>query len=563
VSPPLLEVTGVAKHFRAKDGNWLKAVEDVTLTLAPGETLGIVGESGSGKSTLGRLMLGLHQPTAGSVRFEGVDLASLSAPAMRRLRRHMQPIFQDPYASLDPRFTVGASIAEPLVIHRLGDGPARRRRVAELLELVGLEPDAARRYPHEFSGGQRQRIGIARAIAPEPKLIIADEPVSALDVSIQSQILNLLIDLKARLGLSYVFISMIWRSWSISATASRSCISARSWRRRRPRRLYAHQRIPIPRRWSRRSRSPIRTAGASASSSRAMRPIPKTRRRAAPSIPLPPGDAPVPHGRPAADRSRHGGYPHPWSAISQVRPSSDRLTKLGTRPGFPRADAIEIGIWPQEMICVAQVSARPRGCSPGRWLRHLIPGMGVLAVMLLGCRRIIRMMKQRPAARFEHAGRILEIGAHDLRGKMHHRVVAEDRAQGAVGDGLEIVAVVDVAIDIVEEPQPVPAEVDVLLEDIHEDKAAALWRDLGRMPAMPAGELQHGFEIELVEEFAEGCSVVPEEDRPAFGVVVIGALAPGADFDGFSISDMLSPAQERTAETRDLRHGDLEQSRVI
>jgi oligopeptide/dipeptide ABC transporter ATP-binding protein len=207
MSGPLLEVEGVAKHFRGKEGRWLKAVEDVSLILAPGETLGIVGESGSGKSTLGRLMLGLHAPTAGLVRFEGVDLAGLSAAARRRLRRHMQPIFQDPYASLDPRFTVGASIAEPLVIHRLADAAGRRRRVAELLEIVGLEPDAAGRYPHEFSGGQRQRIGIARAIAPEPKLIVADEPVSALDVSIQSQILNLLIELKARLGLSYVFIS--------------------------------------------------------------------------------------------------------------------------------------------------------------------------------------------------------------------------------------------------------------------------------------------------------------------------------------------------------------------
>jgi oligopeptide/dipeptide ABC transporter ATP-binding protein len=203
----LLQVEGVAKHFRSKEGSWLKAVEDVSLALAPGETLGIVGESGSGKSTLGRLMLGLHQPTAGRVRFEGVDLAGLTGGALRRLRRHMQPIFQDPYASLDPRFTVGASIAEPLVIHRLGDAATRRRRVAELLEIVGLEPEAARRYPHEFSGGQRQRIGIARAIAPEPRLIVADEPVSALDVSIQSQILNLMIDLKARLGLSYVFIS--------------------------------------------------------------------------------------------------------------------------------------------------------------------------------------------------------------------------------------------------------------------------------------------------------------------------------------------------------------------
>ena len=207
MSGPILEVDRVAKHFRGKEGRWLKAVEDVSLSLAPGETLGIVGESGSGKSTLGRLMLGLHAPTAGLVRFEGVDLAGLSAAARRRLRRHMQPIFQDPYASLDPRFTVGASIAEPLVIHRLGDAASRRRRVAELLEIVGLEPDAVGRYPHEFSGGQRQRIGIARAIAPEPKLIVADEPVSALDVSIQSQILNLLIELKARLGLSYVFIS--------------------------------------------------------------------------------------------------------------------------------------------------------------------------------------------------------------------------------------------------------------------------------------------------------------------------------------------------------------------
>jgi oligopeptide/dipeptide ABC transporter ATP-binding protein len=138
------------------------------------------------------------------VRFEGVDLAGLGGRGLRRLRRHMQPIFQDPYASLDPRFTVGASIAEPLVIHGIGDAAHRRRRVAELLDIVGLEPDAAKRYPHEFSGGQRQRIGIARAVALEPKLIVADEPVSALDVSIQSQILNLLIELKARLNLAVV-----------------------------------------------------------------------------------------------------------------------------------------------------------------------------------------------------------------------------------------------------------------------------------------------------------------------------------------------------------------------
>jgi len=199
---PLVELDHVSKDFRAKDGRALRAVDGVSLSLRAGETLGIVGESGSGKSTLGRLILGLHVPTAGIVRFEGVDLATVAARNLRQLRRHMQPIFQDPYASLDPRFTVGDSIAEPLVIHGIGDRMSRRDRVAELLDIVGLEGDAAGRYPHEFSGGQRQRIGIARAIALEPKLIVADEPVSALDVSIQSQILNLLIELKARLNLS-------------------------------------------------------------------------------------------------------------------------------------------------------------------------------------------------------------------------------------------------------------------------------------------------------------------------------------------------------------------------
>jgi oligopeptide/dipeptide ABC transporter ATP-binding protein len=203
----IVELDGVTKDFRAKGGKMLRAVDGVSLTVRAGETLGIVGESGSGKSTLGRLILGLHEPTSGAVRFEGRDLATVPAGNLRQLRRHMQPIFQDPYASLDPRFTVGDSIAEPLLIHRIGDRASRRRKVAELLEIVGLEADAANRYPHEFSGGQRQRIGIARAIALEPKLIVADEPVSALDVSIQSQILNLLIELKARLKLSYVFIS--------------------------------------------------------------------------------------------------------------------------------------------------------------------------------------------------------------------------------------------------------------------------------------------------------------------------------------------------------------------
>ncbi|MGD9741242.1 MAG: ABC transporter ATP-binding protein [Dongiaceae bacterium] len=205
---PLLEVNGLVKRFLARDGKGVvTAVNGVSLAVRPGETLGIVGESGCGKSTLGRLMLRLMEPDAGEVRFAGQDLLSLTPSALRRRRRDMQLIFQDPYASLDPRCNVGDSIAEPLAIHRVGDGGARSRRVAELLTLVGLEPDAAARYPHEFSGGQRQRIGIARAIALEPKLIVADEPVSALDVSIQAQVLNLLVDLRARLGLSYVFIS--------------------------------------------------------------------------------------------------------------------------------------------------------------------------------------------------------------------------------------------------------------------------------------------------------------------------------------------------------------------
>jgi oligopeptide/dipeptide ABC transporter ATP-binding protein len=179
----------------------------VSLHLKRGETLGIVGESGCGKSTLARLILRLIEPTAGTVRFAGEDLMALPLSELRPRRRDMQLIFQDPYASLDPRLTVGAIVGEPLAIHRVGRRKDRRERVAELLKTVGLDADAITGYPHEFSGGQRQRIGIARAIALEPKLIIADEPVSALDVSIQSQILELLLDLKSRLSLSYIFIS--------------------------------------------------------------------------------------------------------------------------------------------------------------------------------------------------------------------------------------------------------------------------------------------------------------------------------------------------------------------
>ena len=204
----LLEARGLTKHFRVEGrAGTVLAVDGVSLTLRRGETLGIVGESGCGKSTLARLLLRLIEPTSGTVAFEGEDLMGLPHAALRARRRDMQLIFQDPYASLDPRLTVGAIVGEPLAIHGVGGRAARRDRVAELLNLVGLDPEATSRYPHEFSGGQRQRIGIARAIALEPKLIIADEPVSALDVSIQSQILELLLDLKVRMSLSYIFIS--------------------------------------------------------------------------------------------------------------------------------------------------------------------------------------------------------------------------------------------------------------------------------------------------------------------------------------------------------------------
>ena len=205
---PLLEVNGVYKHFQARGGaGRVQAVNGVSLHLDRGETLGIVGESGCGKSTLARLILRLIEPTEGRIRFDGEDLRALPQAALRARRRDMQLMFQDPYASLDPRWTVGAIVGEPLAIHGIGNRRERRERVEVLLATVGLEADAIARYPHEFSGGQRQRIGIARAIALEPKLIIADEPVSALDVSIQSQILELLIDLRDRLALSYIFIS--------------------------------------------------------------------------------------------------------------------------------------------------------------------------------------------------------------------------------------------------------------------------------------------------------------------------------------------------------------------
>ncbi len=203
----ILRVERVSKSFPLKGGGMLQAVRGVSFRQEKGETLGVVGESGCGKSTLARLILRLLPPTEGEVFVEGEALGQLGPAALRRKRRHMQMVFQDPQTSLDPRMRVGRLLEEPLAIHGVGSRVERARRVAELCELVGLPGDAVLRFPHEFSGGQRQRISIARALALEPALIVADEPVSALDVSIQAQILNLLLDVRRRFALSYVFIS--------------------------------------------------------------------------------------------------------------------------------------------------------------------------------------------------------------------------------------------------------------------------------------------------------------------------------------------------------------------
>ena len=211
--PPLLCVRNLKKYFPIRKGilsrvnAHVQAVDDISFEIGKGETFGLVGESGCGKTTAGRAILRLIEPDSGEVQFDGVDLLKLSAGDLRRKRRDMQIIFQDPYASLNPRMTIRSIVAEPFVIHGTAEGSERNDRVADLLKTVGLDPDVMNRYPHEFSGGQRQRIGIARALALKPKLIVADEPVSALDVSIQAQIINLLADLQQQLGLTYLFIS--------------------------------------------------------------------------------------------------------------------------------------------------------------------------------------------------------------------------------------------------------------------------------------------------------------------------------------------------------------------
>ncbi|MCE2502830.1 MAG: ATP-binding cassette domain-containing protein [Chlorobi bacterium] len=214
MSDNLLEVHNLKKFFPIKRGllsktvGYVKAVNDLSFTIKPGETLGLVGESGCGKTTAGRSILRLIEPTSGSVKFEGKEVTTMNSTQMRHLRREMQIIFQDPYSSLNPRITVGGMLSEIIKFHKLRATDAEvRDRVEELLEIVGLRAESARRYPHEFSGGQRQRIGIARALSVEPKFIVSDEPVSALDVSIQSQVINLLKDLQVQFGLTYLFIA--------------------------------------------------------------------------------------------------------------------------------------------------------------------------------------------------------------------------------------------------------------------------------------------------------------------------------------------------------------------
>ena len=208
---PLVSVRNLVKEFHRhgwfRRANGVRAVDDVSFDVAPGETFGLVGESGSGKTTTGRCILRLIEPSSGDIFFKDMNIRTLSSEDLRRARRHLQIVFQDPYSSLNPRMRVGSIVQEPLIIHKLGTKDEQRERVRRLFELVGLDPNAVEKYPHEFSGGQRQRIGLARALALEPSFVVCDEPVSALDVSVQAQVVNLLLDLQKQLGLTYLFIA--------------------------------------------------------------------------------------------------------------------------------------------------------------------------------------------------------------------------------------------------------------------------------------------------------------------------------------------------------------------
>jgi len=280
---PLLSVRDLRKHFAIRGGilsrvvDKVHAVDGVSFDIEAGETLGVVGESGCGKSTTGRCILRLIEPSSGEVWFQGANVMKMDHNALQAMRRDMQIIFQDPYASLNPRLTIGAIIGEALIIHKLVKSrQAMEDRVVQLLETVGLRPDHMRRFPHEFSGGQRQRIGIARALAVEPKLLICDEPVSALDVSIQAQVINLLEDLQEQFGLTYLFIAH-----DLSVVEH---ISTRIAVRRR-RNSTTRRSIPIRKRCCRPCRSPTRRSSANASCCRATCPTRSARPRAATSTP--------------------------------------------------------------------------------------------------------------------------------------------------------------------------------------------------------------------------------------------------------------------------------------
>ena len=326
----LLEVEGLKKHFVAdrsllgRPTAYIKAVDGVSFKVEAGKTLALVGESGCGKSTVSRLVLRLIEPDAGHVRFEGRDLLALDANELRAFRRDAQIIFQDPYASLNPRMTVSQILAEPLALHDLVPSARRRERVEEILRLVGLEPRFARRYPHEFSGGQRQRIAIARALAVEPKLIICDEPVSALDVSIRSQILNLLRDLQDRLGLAYIFVShdlavvkhiadrvAVMNLGVIVETADAQALFSG------PRHPYSRallSAIPVPKPRAKRSRILLQGELPSALNPPAGLPL---------SYPLPPCDRPLPRRAAATARGRRRPPdrlpPHRGTAVTRRR----------------------------------------------------------------------------------------------------------------------------------------------------------------------------------------------------------------------------------------------------